>query len=219
MTTTIESPAAWVGSELAKTTEWIHHLTKAEIEDIRRVVTAVQASSKPRDQLTRADVAFDALAPAIGSWRRALAQGRGFVLVCGLPVGEMTHEEAVTAYWAIGLHLGSPVPQNFQGELLTDIRDTGADPTDPSTRLYKTRVEQDFHTDGADIIGLLCRAARSGAARAASSARSPSSTRSRAASPRSPRSSSVTSTGTTSSRTCPLPCTSPVRSVASRRAA
>jgi hypothetical protein len=40
--------------------------------------------------------------------------------------------------------------------LLTDIRDTGADPNDPSTRLYKTRAEQDFHTDGADIIGLLC---------------------------------------------------------------
>ena len=27
---------------------------------------------------------------------------------------------------------------------------------DPSTRLYKTRAEQDFHTDGADVIGLLC---------------------------------------------------------------
>ena len=48
------------------------------------------------------------------------------------------------------------MPQNFQGELLTDIRDTGADPNDPSTRLYKTRAEQDFHTDGADVIGLLC---------------------------------------------------------------
>jgi hypothetical protein len=32
----------------------------------------------------------------------------------------------------------------------------GADPTDPNTRLYATKVEQDFHTDGADIIGLLC---------------------------------------------------------------
>jgi len=68
----------------------------------------------------------------------------------------MAFEDAVAAYWALGLHLGSPVPQNFSGELLTHVRDTGADPTDPSTRLYKTRAEQDFHTDGADIIGLLC---------------------------------------------------------------
>src|SRR4029078_13582378 len=60
------------------------------------------------------------------------------------------------AYWAIALHLATPMSTNFSGELLTDIRDTGADPTDPSTRLYKTRAEQDFHTDGADIMRLLC---------------------------------------------------------------
>jgi hypothetical protein len=68
----------------------------------------------------------------------------------------MSDEEAALAYWALGLHLGTPVPQNFLGETLVDIRDTGADPSAPSTRLYKTRAEQDFHTDGADIIGLLC---------------------------------------------------------------
>jgi hypothetical protein len=57
------------------------------------------------------------------------------------------------------------VPQNFAGETLTDVRDTGADPADPSTRLYKTRAEQDFHTYGADVIGLLClRGAKTGGA-------------------------------------------------------
>ncbi len=111
---------------------------------------------KTREQLTLADVAFDALAPAVASWRDTLAYGRGFVLVRGLPVERMAFDDAVAAYWALGLHLGSPVPQNFQGELLTDVRDTGADPTAASTRLYKTRAEQDFHTDGADVIGLLC---------------------------------------------------------------
>ena len=82
----------------------------------------------------------------------------------------MRREDALAAYWAIGLHLGSPVPQNFDGELVTDIRDVGADPDDPSTRLYKTRAEQDFHTDGADVIGLLCvrGARRGGESRAAS---------------------------------------------------
>lgn len=152
----IAGPAAWTGAELASGTEWIYELSAAEIADLERVVRAVRSSGTPREQLTRGDVAFDALAPAVTAWRGALASGRGFVLVRGVPVERMTHEDAVTAYWALGLHLGSPVPQNFQGELLTDIRDTGADPTDPSTRLYKTRAEQDFHTDGADIIGLLC---------------------------------------------------------------
>jgi hypothetical protein len=152
----IAGPAAWAGAELTHRTDWIHHLTPAEVADVERVVAALGARGTPREQLTRADVTFDALAPAIAAWRETLARGRGFVLVRGLPVDRMTADEAVAAYWALGLHLGSPVSQNFQGELLTNIRDTGADPNDPSTRLYKTRAEQDFHTDGADIIGLLC---------------------------------------------------------------
>ncbi len=167
----IAGPAAWTGAELSRRTDWIHHLTPEEIADVERVVAAVRATGTPRDQLTRADVAFDALAPTIAAWRETLAHRRGFVLVRGLPVARMTHDDAVAAYWTLGLHLGSPVPQNFQGELLTDVRDTGADPTAASTRLYKTRAEQDFHTDGADIIGLLCLrgAKRGGASRIVSS--------------------------------------------------
>ncbi len=160
----IDGPSAWTGADMAqRDAEWIHVLTAAEVADLDRVVTMMHRSGVPRERITRADVPFDALAPAIASWRETLAHGRGFLLVRGLPVERMTFDDAVAAYWAMGLHLGSPVPQNFQGELLTDIRDTGADPNDPSTRLYKTRAEQDFHTDGADVIGLLClRGAKSG---------------------------------------------------------
>jgi len=154
--TPIDVSAAWTGAELGSRTDWIHVLTPAEIADIERVVASTRTRGIPREQLTREDVPFDALAPAIAAWRETLAHGRGFLLVRGLPVERMSFDDAVAAYWALGLHLGSPVPQNFNGELLTHVRDTGADPTNPSTRLYKTRAEQDFHTDGADVIGLLC---------------------------------------------------------------
>jgi hypothetical protein len=152
----IEGPAAWTGADLVRRSDWIHQLTPGEVADLERVVASLRAIGRPRAQLTRAEIAFEALAPAVASWRQTLAHGRGFVLVRGVPVERMAADDVMTAYWALGLQLGSPVPQNFQGDLLTDIRDTGADPTDPSTRLYKTRAEQDFHTDGADIIGLLC---------------------------------------------------------------
>jgi hypothetical protein len=36
------------------------------------------------------------------------------------------------------------------------VRDEGVSRSDPSVRLYLTRARQDFHTDGSDIIGLLC---------------------------------------------------------------
>ena len=33
---------------------------------------------------------------------------------------------------------------------------TGADPNDPATRIYTTSAAQPFHTDSADIVGLMC---------------------------------------------------------------
>ena len=159
----IPGPAAWYGRDLSQGDEWIYRLSRPETDDLLRVVAAVRGA--PREQIGVADVPLDALAPAVQAWRETLRHGRGFVLVRGLPLERMSSEDAALAYWALGLHLGAPVPQNFSGETLVDIRDTGADPNDTSTRLYKTRAEQDFHTDGADIIGLLClRTSRSGGA-------------------------------------------------------
>ena len=159
----ISGPAAWRGAGMARTDEWIHVLAAAEVDDLERVMARVQERGLARGALTRDDAPLAALGPAVAGWRAVLATGRGFVLIRGLPVERWSLEETALAYWILGLHFGAPVPQNFQGELLTDVRDTGADPGDPSTRLYKTRAEQDFHTDGADIIGLLClRTARRG---------------------------------------------------------
>ena len=152
----IVGPSAWRGADLSRSTDWIYQLSQAEVGAIENLVASLRRSGLARHQISRAEVNLGALAPAVGEWRETLKSGRGFVLIRGLPVGRMSDVDLTLAYWALGLHLGSPVPQNFDGELLTDVRDTGADPADPSTRLYKTRAEQDFHTDGADIIGLLC---------------------------------------------------------------
>jgi hypothetical protein len=87
---------------------------------------------------------------------RELDGGRGFILVRGFPADKYSQEEAAFAYWLIGLQMGQPVPQNRRGDLLGHVRDDGADPNQTGIRLYRTRVKLDFHTDGADIIGLLC---------------------------------------------------------------
>src|SRR5262249_52696786 len=93
--TPIQGLSAWTGAELVGRTDWIHQLTTDEIADIERIVAVVRATGTPREQLTRADVAFRALAPALAAWRAALDRGRGFVLARGLPVDRMSAEEAV----------------------------------------------------------------------------------------------------------------------------
>ena len=105
------------------------------------------------------------LADASARTAAALAKGHGVILLRGVPVAGHDRSTLATLFTMMGRALGRPMPQNLEGETITDIRDIGADPSDPDVRLYRTRAEQDFHTDGADVIGLLSlQPARSGGA-------------------------------------------------------
>lgn len=164
MTTPVESPADWRGADLQQHPGgWVHPLTASEIAELACAIAHVKSLGKELRQVTAHDFPLVALRPALADWLERLERGLGFVLVRGFPVREWTKQDAAIAYWIIGRHLGDPVPQNAAGEVLVDVRDTGADKSNHSTRLYKTRAELTFHTDGADIIGLQClRAAKSG---------------------------------------------------------
>ena len=164
-------PAAWIGRDLQQSTAWIHHLTPAELDELDAAVAVLGAAGEPIEAIGAADYPLRALAAAVRNWRDTLESGRGFFLVRGFPVHKYTNDQAVLAFWIIGRHLGEPVSQNSDGDVLGHVRDTGAAPNSLETRLYKTRAELTFHTDGADIIGLFClrTAKRGGVSRIASS--------------------------------------------------
>jgi hypothetical protein len=63
---------------------------------------------------------------------------------------------AAAIFCGIGSHLGRARSQNAAGHILGHVRDKGADPNDPNTRIYQTAARQTFHTDSADAVGLLC---------------------------------------------------------------
>jgi hypothetical protein len=92
----------------------------------------------------------------IDGWADELDAGRGFVLVRGLPVDQLGERGASIAYVVLGVHLGVPVSQNANGDLLGHVRDDGSDPEDPMVRRYRTRLAQPFHVDGSDVVGLSC---------------------------------------------------------------
>jgi hypothetical protein len=168
----IVSPSVWRAGDLANAGEWTHVLTAAECSEIVRAVEHAQLLGRTRATLTVDDLPLPQLATRIGEWATTLHAGRGFVLVRGFPVGELEPDEIELAYVGVGLKLGTPVSQDAQGSLLGHVRDLGRPRTGPEVRLYSTTQRQDFHTDGADIIGLLClqRAKRGGESRIASAA-------------------------------------------------
>jgi hypothetical protein len=151
----VEGPSAWIGAKLARQPEtWTYTLSSAEIAEIETAVAKVRG--RDLTGLTRADFSLPTLGPVLDRLREEVLNGRGFVLLRGLPVEGRSIADSAAAYWGIGIHFGNPRSQNAMGHLLGHVTDLGLATTDPNVRTYQTTERQHFHTDSCDIVGLLC---------------------------------------------------------------
>jgi hypothetical protein len=159
----IDASAVWHASDVADHTTWTVELTDEQRIEIVATARAVSAGGRTSASVSVEDFPLAALASTLDGVVHDLAEGRGFVLLRGFPIEDLTPVEIELAYVGLGMHLGVPVSQDAAGTLLGHVRDERVERTGPEVRLYRTRERQDFHTDGADIIGLLClHAARAG---------------------------------------------------------
>ena len=158
----VDGPSAWIGADLARHPEaWIYTLAPSETDEIETAVAAVRG--RDLAALARADFPLRKLGPVLDGLRDEILNGRGFVLIRGLPVEGKPIEDSAAAYWGIGVHFGNPRSQNAMGHLLGHVRDLGLATADPNVRTYQTTERQHFHTDSCDIVGLLClKTAKSG---------------------------------------------------------
>ena len=168
----LRSPAVWQPTDLRDAAEWTIELSDDERVEIIAATEHALAASKTIADLRVEDFELPSLAARVIDWSELLNNGRGFVLLRRFPTDRLDPAAVELAYVGLGLHLGIPVGQDAQGSLLGHVRDEGLPRTDPSVRFYRTRERQDFHTDGADLVGLLCLqgAASGGESRIASAA-------------------------------------------------
>lgn len=153
----IESPAAWTGDDMAKHPErWLVELDAGDVAELELAATGFLARSQDIGNLTKADFPLPRLVGHLAALREKLIAGIGFEVLRGLPVERYSAEMAATIFCGIGAHLGSARSQNAQGHILGHVRDIGADARDATTRIYQTSERQTFHTDSADVVGLLC---------------------------------------------------------------
>ncbi|ANK79535.1 MAG: taurine catabolism dioxygenase TauD [Rhizobiales bacterium NRL2] len=156
-------PSVWTGREMRDRTDWIGHMDTEALSRLEGKVDAFLSSGRPLAQMTASDMTDPALERLAGGWRQELLEGRGFLLVRGMPVGEWAHEKTAAAYFGLGLLMGAPRSQNAAGHLLGHVRDLGLSTDDPRVRIYQTTERQTFHTDSCDVVGLLClKTARTG---------------------------------------------------------
>ncbi len=167
----VEDPACWKSADLQHTTEWQYRLNRAEVADLDAALALVRAKGLAAMQVTRADFPLPVLGARLAEIRREVLDGRGFVLVRGVPVERYSREDATLVYWGIGVHIGFPVCQNARGEMIGHVLDLGArsavsNPLDssaerkiflhPTHRSYMSNERLSYHSDFADVIGLFC---------------------------------------------------------------
>ena len=157
-------PAAWYGPDVSGRTDWIVQLSASDVAEIRSALDAWKARpDQGPAPLKAADFPLPQLAARLQTIRSELIDGRGFILMKGMPVRQWSHADSALAFIGLGAHLGLARSQNAKGHLLGHVRDVGLASTDPNVRIYQTHERQTFHTDSCDVVGLLClRPARSG---------------------------------------------------------
>jgi hypothetical protein len=162
-TGTITGPSAWKGRDFAGDTSWIYNFTSQELAELDAALWHVASRGMALERIDRADFALPTLAPKLAAFLEEIRLGRGFVVLRGLPVENYTDDEVGTIFWGIGTHLGTAVKQNPLGDLLGHVYDHGRRYGDIDVRGYETNAHLPFHTDGCDLVGLLClRRAKSG---------------------------------------------------------
>jgi len=161
----VEGPSAWKGADLARHPEkWIYELSADEIAEIETATEAAMATGKAMAEITKQDFVLPTFSDTLNTIREGLLDGLGFILIRGFPTGLHPIARNATTFWGIGRHLGNPVSQNTRGHLLGHVRDVGlVAATNFKARASQSTERQFYHTDGCDIVGLMCLAtAKSG---------------------------------------------------------
>jgi hypothetical protein len=152
----VRSYALWRSADVADATQWAIALTSLHRKAIVDAAGRAMGIGRTLSTVDQSDFDLPALRAEMTHVKDILSSGRGFALLRGFPIEDLSAEATELAYVGLGLQLGRPVGQDAEASLLGHVRDEGVVREDPSVRLYRTTARQDFHTDGSDIVGLLC---------------------------------------------------------------
>jgi hypothetical protein len=152
----ISGPSAWYGPDMASRAEWIEPLSPPEVAEIARACHPLAQAEIDWQTLRPDAFPLPSVRERLSRIRDEVLEGRGFVLLRGLPVEEWGPRLSAVAFLGLGLHWGNLRSQNKHGHLLGHVKDMGLTSQDPSVRIYQTKERQNYHTDSCDVVGLLC---------------------------------------------------------------
>ncbi len=153
----LEAHANWSAADVADAEAWTYRLSGDEIAELEAALAVARSRTDEVLDVRKEDFPLPTLSGVLAGVAEELINGRGFQRISSLPVERVGFEDASWMYWGIGLHLGVPWAQNAKGHLLGDVKDQGKRLDDPTARGNELGgVGQTFHSDGSDLVGLLC---------------------------------------------------------------
>lgn len=150
----LEHPSAWEAGRLPSKESLSIDLSARQIGALEAGVADLSRRRLAAASVTKADMPLREIAADIETWRRDILEGRGLLLLRGLPVERWSQAECELAFWGLGLHLGRAVVQSPIGDRLGFVTD--ASKPGSRERGYRTARELVPHTDSDDIVGMFC---------------------------------------------------------------
>ena len=148
---------SWLGSELQDRQDlWKTFLSLELIDDLEQAANNFLSLGIDISEINPDNFPLRIFNKHLSELSIKLLDGIGFEVITGLPVYRYSAEMIAIIFCGIGAYLGDARSQNSDGHLLGHVRDIGANPNDQNTRIYQTSQRQTFHTDSADVVGLLC---------------------------------------------------------------
>ena len=166
----IGGPAAWIGAELERDGSWVRPLDARAVAAIDGALAHLRAQGNAWPDLTAAEFPLGDFANDMTEIAEELENGRGLVLLRGLPVARYSRDQLKAIHFGLACHLGTPVYQSARGEMIGEITDEGAAARDrgmlkddtgkdvflSSRARVQTTGALRWHTDRTDVVTLLC---------------------------------------------------------------
>lgn len=165
----IDHPAAWQGSNMGNNPCWQFALDANDIDELNVALATTKEQLDTIGQITAANFKIPLLQQKLTRLGDQLEHGCGFARLRGLPIDRWSADDLEWVWMGIASHIGSPVFQNPQGQILREIKAEGGDVGARYGQLEakegqflssRARTASNaalrYHTDRCDVVGLLC---------------------------------------------------------------
>lgn len=154
-TPSIDEANVWSGGNFQSGEEWVVQLSPAHVAELKSAMDMATAAGINPASIRPDRFKLPTLTHLLDDAYETIEHGRGFLVLRGWPAADFDQQQNLTVFCGIASYFGEAKVQNYEGEAIVDVIDR-AKPYDHTSRGYMSNKRLPFHSDGADLVGLLC---------------------------------------------------------------